>query len=478
MIPAPLRSPPHSLLGSLCAGIAVANVLRLPAAAAAAGIALAGTLAAATPAHRPALVCCALALAGWWLGTARLTQLDRSVLLPEVGRAERAVVVVTAPPRRGRFDVKFAVRVRRFGRAVLDEPAQLELPLGRSPPLGSIVDVRAEVKLPRGPRHGFDERTWLRRHGVHVVLAGDDWKVVGRRGGVGGFGDGLRRRIERAVGSGLRGERRGVVLGVVLGDETNLSRRLRDRFRASGLYHLLAVSGQNVVLVAGGTLLLAWLLGLPRRLGHLAALGAVAGYVLAVGLQPSVVRAGIAGALGSLAWLTARPTDRWYFLLLGALALLAWNPYLLLDAGFQLSFGAVVAIFVLAPRFQRVLEGYPLPPGSRGVLAVSSACAVATAPVLWLQFHAVSLVAVPANAAAAPAVVPLLGLALAAALVQPLAPPVATALSQLDGLCAAYLAACARAFGSLPFAQVRSGWAVGALCAAGVAAYAWRRWPS
>ena len=165
-------------------------------------------------------------------------------------------------------------------------------------------------------------------------------------------------------------------------------------------------------------------------------------------------------------------------MLLGALALLAWNPYLLLDAGFQLSFGAVVAIFVLAPRFQRVLEGYPLPPGSRGVLAVSGACAVATAPVLWFQFHAVSLVAVPANAAAAPAVVPLLGLALAAALVQPLAPPVATALSQLDGLCAAYLAACARAFGSLPFAQVRSGWAVGALCAAGVAAYAWRRWPS
>ena len=183
MIPAPLRSPPHSLLGSLCAGIAVANVLRLPAAAAAAGIALAGTLAAATPAHRPALVGCALALAGWWLGTARLAQLDRSMLLPEVGRAERAVVVVTAPPRRGRFDVKLAVRVRRFGRAVLDEPAQLELPLGRSPPLGSIVDVRAEVKLPRGPRHGFDERTWLRRHGVHVVLAGDDWKVVGRRGG-------------------------------------------------------------------------------------------------------------------------------------------------------------------------------------------------------------------------------------------------------------------------------------------------------
>jgi len=45
--------------------------------------------------------------------------------------------------------------------------------------------------------------------------------------------------------------------------------------------------------------------------------------------------------LGSLAWLTARGRDRWYFMLLGALVLLAWNPYDILDAGFQLSFAAV-----------------------------------------------------------------------------------------------------------------------------------------
>jgi competence protein ComEC len=291
-------------------------------------------------------------------------------------------------------------------------------------------------------------------------------------------GDALRRRISAAVASGVHGERRGVLLGVVLGDEQVLPRTLRDRFRASGLYHLLAVSGQNVVLVGAGALAAAWLLGIPRWLGELGALAGIGGYVLAVGLQPSVVRAGIAGALGSLAWLTARPRDRWYFLLLGALALLAWNPYTVFDAGFQLSFAAVVAIFVLVPRLERVLEGYPLPPGLRGVVAVSTACGLATAPVLWLQFHAVSLVAVPANAAAAPAVVPLLGLALAAALVHPLTPAVAAALSGLDGVCAAYLAGCARLFGSLPLAQVRSGWVVGGGLAAGAAAYAWRRWPS
>jgi competence protein ComEC len=85
---------------------------------------------------------------------------------------------------------------------------------------------------------------------------------------------------------------------------------------------------------------------------------------------------------------------------------------------------------------------------------------------------------VPANALAAPAVVPLLGLGLAAAAVAPVSGGAAAALAGLNGWCAAYLAACARLVGGLPFAQIRSGRASAAL-AVGLllgAAYAWHRW--
>ena len=474
MIPVALRSPPHTLLATLCLGIALANLIRLPALAA---LALAGVVAlAAMPGRVVTAAACTLAILGWWWGSARLDRLDHSVLLAQVGRAERALVVVNAAPRRGRFDVKMPVRVRRFGSLVLDEPAQLELPLGRAPPRGAILEVRAEAKLPRGPSYSFDERTWLRRHGIHVVLAGDEWRLVGHRRSLGGVGDRLNRWLAHAVAGTLHGERRGVLFGVVLGDEQGLSQRLRADFRASGLYHLLAVSGQNVILVAAGALALAWLLGVPRWLGQLGALVSIGGYVLAVGPQPSVLRAGVAGALGSLAWLAARATDRWYFLLLGALALLAWNPYVVFDAGFQLSFAAVVAIFTVAPRIGEWLEGYPFPRSLREPVAISTACGLATAPILWFQFHAVPLVAVPANVAAAPAVVPLLGLGMAAATVHPIAPSVAALLGQADGLFAAYLAGCAKVFGRLPFAQIRSGWAAVAiaLLLAGSWAYACR----
>ena len=470
---------PHSYAAAICFGLAGANLIRGSTAVA---LCLCAGLVVATLGREllPILLLAALVLLGWWWGSARLDALDRSVLLAHVDTSERSVLAVTGPTRRSRFELRVPAQIRRFGRLRFREAVLLELPLGRSPPQGALIETVVTVRLPKPPKNGFDETTWLRRHGVHVVLRADRWRRIGRRGGLGGVADKLRRALSGSIAPGLHGERRGIVEGVVLGDEQSLSDGLRQRFRASGLYHLLAVSGQNVVLVAGGALALAWLLGIPRWLGQIGALTAIAAYVLAVGAQPSVLRAGVSGALVSLAWLAARPADRWHFWLLGALVLLAWNPYTLFDPGFQLSFAAVAAIFILVPRLLNTFEGYPLPDALAGVIAVSTACGLATAPILWLQFHALPLLTVPANALAAPAVPPLLALAFASALVGPVFPAGATAIAWLNGWCAAYLAACARLVGGLPGAQIRSGRALLALlCVSAMAgAYAWRRWPT
>ena len=96
----------------------------------------------------------------------------------------------------------------------------------------------------------------------------------------------------------------------------------------------------------------------------------------------------------------------------------------------------------------------------------------------WIHFHAIALLTIPANALAAPAIVPLLGLALAAAAVAPLSLGAAGALAWLNGWCAAYLAACARLVGGLPGAQIRSTRPLLVLLAGAlvVAAYAWPKW--
>jgi competence protein ComEC len=451
-------------VASLCLGLAAANVARFSPVPAVAALACA---------RAP----CAIAIAGWWWGSRRLHALDRSVLLARVGTAERTLVETEEPPRIGRFGVRVRVLVLRWGATRPHEPALLELPGGRAPPQGSRLSLIGVLKLPRGPSHGFDEAIWLRRQGIHVVLRVKEWRVVGRRGGVGGIGDRLQRWLAADSAFGLRGERRAVVEAVVLGRAQGLGDTLLARFRASGLYHCLAVDGLKVGTVAAGALALTRALGIGRLAAELAALAAVGAYTLAVGFHPSVVRAAVAAALGSLAWLSARERDRWHALLIGALALLAWNPAFVLDAGFQLSFAAVAAIFVVTPRVVRFLEGYPVPRRLAQLIGVSTACGLATAPVTWLQFHQVSIVTVPANVVAVPIVAEMLVVALATAVIAPVAPPVAAALAQVNGFGAWFVAGCARGFGGLPGAQATSPAAVAALAAVVlfVGAYCWSR---
>ena len=85
---------------------------------------------------------------------------------------------------------------------------------------------------------------------------------------------------------------------------------------------------------------------------------AIAGYVLAVGWQPSVVRAGVAGGLASLAWLLSRPRDRWHFLALGAAVLLAWTPAACSSPGSSSPSRPSRSIFLLVPPLRRALEGH------------------------------------------------------------------------------------------------------------------------
>jgi competence protein ComEC len=446
---------PLAMLAGLAASVAVRASLAPAVAVAACAVLL----------RPPLALALLIAVGGWLWGTERLHVLDRSVLASRVGTAERSVVETQEPARTTRFAVRVRALVQRWGASHVREPVLLELPLGRAPPQGTRLQVLGVLRAPSD-----FERGWLRLHGVHVVLRASTVRVVGARRSL---ADRLHGWLAQSAVPGLAGERRAVLEGVVLGEDEGLSPRLRDRFRASGLYHLLAVSGGNVLVVAGGTSVLALALGLSRLVAESLAVLAIGGYVLAVGPQPSVLRAGIAGALGCLAWLSGRERDRWHALLLAAAALLAWNPYTLLDPGFQLSFAAVLAIFRLAPPIRRFLEGYPLPPYTREPVALSAACGLATAPISWLHFRQIPLVAIPANVAAAPVVAPMLALALLAAALPALGP----LLAQANGVLATYLAGCARFFGGLPGAQVKSNAGAAALAALALlaAAYAWSR---
>ena len=150
----------YVLAGALAGGLAAPTAVRFAVEPAL----LVAALATLWPRAGLAIV---LALGGWWWGSERLHALDRSVLATQIGTAGTALVDLKEPPRRGRYDGAGAGGRRALvaGRRV-HEAVQLELPTTR----GSAAAGRTVARARHVARAGRFERTWLRRHGVHVVL--------------------------------------------------------------------------------------------------------------------------------------------------------------------------------------------------------------------------------------------------------------------------------------------------------------------
>src|SRR5919197_5762188 len=112
------------------------------------------------------------------------------------------------------------------------------------------------------------------------------------------------------------------------------------------------------------------------------------------------------GAAGTVGALAGRPGSRWYSFLLAATVTLALDPRAWQDVGWQLSFAAVVGIFVLVPSLMRRLSGLPEPLAAGAALTI--AATVATAPLMSLHFGRVSIISLAANVAALPAIAPVM----------------------------------------------------------------------
>jgi len=287
---------------------------------------------------------------------------------------------------------------------------------------------------------------------------------------VSGWIDDLRAGAEESVARGLDPPRAALARGMVLGQDEALSDADRRAFRASGLAHLLAASGQNVMLLAGLAVPVLAALGFGLR-GRLAgALALIAVYVPVAGAGPSIVRAGVMGGAAIVAGLAGRPASRWYALLLAAAITLAVNPRAAQDPGWQLSFAAVVAILGLARPLRGALVARRLPPALAEAIAMTASATLATAPLLSFHFGR----ALPANLLAVPAVAPVMWLGMSAVAIGAVLPAGSALVNWLAQFPLGYLGWLAAGAARLPGASVpvRLGSSAAILAAYGVLGFA------
>ncbi|WP_328851842.1 ComEC/Rec2 family competence protein [Micromonospora globbae] len=231
----------------------------------------------------------------------------------------------------------------------------------------------------------------------------------------------LRAGLQRACAP-LPDAQGGLLPGLVVGDTSRLLPTVEQDFRATGMTHLNAVSGSNVAIVVGAVLLVArWCRAGPWLAAGLCGV-ALVGFVILVRPSPSVVRAATMGAIGLAALAAGRPRAALPALAAAVTVLILVDPALAGDAGFALSVLATGGLLLLAPRWRDGLRRRGVPAGLAEALAVPAAAQLACAPVVAGISGTVSVVAVPANLLAVPAIAPATVLGVLAAVLSPIWP--------------------------------------------------------
>lgn len=347
--------------------------------------ALAGAALALVAGRRPAVVC----LAGMALASSLGARAWEGVrAAPRQGTVTARATLVSDPrevPGGVRAEVRLGGRrVQAFARGA-----------ERSMLAERLAGERVTLSGRLGPVTGRS-RTHLARRHIGSRLSIDRLDHPHPGGPVSRFANELRRTLVRGASS-LGTERRALFTGLVLGDDREQSPLEVDDFRAAGLSHLLAVSGQNVAFVLAVAAPLLRRLGLRSRL--VAGIGILLGFGVLTRWEPSVLRA-VAMAVVAMAASTAgRAATSVRLLALAVAGLVLVDPLLAGSVGFLLSVAACAGIAVLGAPLERRL---PAP------LAVTVAAQAGVTPVLVPIFGGVPLASVPANLLAGPVAGPVM----------------------------------------------------------------------
>ncbi len=368
-----------------------------------AGAAVASWSSARRSAALLAAACALFAILGaLWFDAARPDERLLAIESPLAGDQRLTGTVVEEPEERGASQ-----RVRLD---VDDGDADVLVTTRPFPRLRYGDRLTVEGKLRALPSGDDDYRDHLTRQGIGSEMLFPRIERTGRGGNpaIRALHD-LRRSLGDALEQGLPEPEAALARGILLGQRTSIPRDVSADFNTAGISHLIAVSGFNVTLVAGlGIGALTPVLG--RRRAVVASMLLVGLFVVLVGPQPPVIRAGLMGVLMLGAVLAGRPGSGLTAVAAAAALLTLFQPQAIEDVSFQLSFAATAGLLLFARPLgdtlltlaRRVLPD-ALAQATAELTAVTTAASLSVLPIIAYSFGRVSLVALPANVLAVPA---------------------------------------------------------------------------
>lgn len=290
---------------------------------------------------------------------------------------------------------------------------------------GDMVMVSCPLGMPK-PSEDFDYGKYLQSKGIESFCPYGDVRKISEGGGnpVKAAILGLRSAMSEALKSSVSEPESSILRAMILNETGDIPVEINERFSNLGLTHIIAISGSHITIIVTLIMYLAIALGLSRPRAFWAAAVGIAVYVAMVGSPASAVRAAVMGILVIYAQKSGRGTSAGRLIVLAAAVMLAANPMLLVyDAGFQLSFMAVLGLVYFSPLLEKLLARIPETFQLREMLSATLSAQAMTLPLIVYQFGRFAPVSILANILILPVIPFLTVFALVNALVGAIIPP-------------------------------------------------------
>lgn len=266
---------------------------------------------------------------------------------------------------------------------------------------GDEIETTAEVELPKGVRNpdGFDEKLYLLSQGVYYKASAGTVKVTGNEGGVGIAFIKARQALAGLVDAVFAYDIAPIAKAMLLGDTRGIDEDTSAAFKDTGMAHVLAVSGLNAAILVAFVYFVLKLLRTGRTPRLVITMLFIVAYACVTGLTPSIVRASLMACAVLIGRYFGRQADTLNCLAFSFIVALLLRPLDLFNAGFQLSYSAVLGMITLGSQASRWLKP-KLPARLSGVgstLSASVGATAGTAPILATTFNRVSTLSILIN---------------------------------------------------------------------------------
>lgn len=267
---------------------------------------------------------------------------------------------------------------------------------------GDSLYIEGEFKQPEEARNykGYNYKQYLKTKKIIGTVELEKVKIL--KSSNGSFIHNIQKYIRDTINGTLTDEEGNLLLAILLGDKDKLSEDIQESFKTSNLSHMLAVSGAHVSYIILGLTYVLQNSIIGKKNGKIVCIIFLLVFMAITNFTPSVTRACIMAVLTLFSGIVYRKSDVYTNISVAALITLIFNPYSLLDLGFQLSYGGTIGIIIFIKRIQEKKSNSKVINYIKQMELVSIYANIIIIPIMMYHFNTVSLTFIISNIMASP----------------------------------------------------------------------------